>query len=381
MSPEPLPLEHALPVNRRDRFWSATVLPGLIGADDLTELPRLFALAGHEVEVGPADDRRALLLTEYGVAGPEGRISQRLPEVPWEGPVPPVLALVGGPAPVLLALEPSLFARPSADQLRLRVWRRHKVLEPIARRLSADLGTEVALVVRLLLPEHVVDSEALGDDFAPLTWEQLLETYADLGPTYWTRMLEAGLAEAREAHAAIDADPGDLSLRGPEDGHVLTGEQIVEGARSHSMPWHWMAREHGLSGSPLASDLESGMWTSIEYQVAVESPDPDESGSTWFRIEDFLVRAAERADSAYDEDPRTRFAQVLTHVAVASEKSFGGGSLGEQVLLAERAGLLATTTEDVVEICEKLEAVAQATRDAYVALRRMGGEIEDLRRG
>ena len=379
--PDPAPLDALLPINRRDRFWSATVLPGVIGGDDLAGLPRLLALAGPEVQTGPPGDRGALLLTEYGVAGRDGRVSQRLPEVPWEGPVPPVLVLVQRPAPVLLALEPSLFARPSAAQLALRVWRRAKVLEPLAARLSEDLGARVAVEVRLLLPAHVADGLELVEHVAPpLTWEQLLAAYADGGETYWSQMLAAGLAEARTAHAAIDADPEDPSLRGPEDGHVLTGEQIVEGARAHSMPWHWMARAHGLSGAPLASDLESGMWTSIEYQVAVESPDADESGAMWFRIEDFLVRAAERADAAYDEDPRTRFAQVLTHVAVASEKSFGGGSLGEQVLLAERAGLLSATTGDVIEICEKLEAVAQATRDAYVALRRMGGEIEDLRR-
>lgn len=266
-----------LPLNRKERYFTGTVLPMLIASDGFAHLHRFLALCGLgdvAIQAGREPyDPDLQFLTEYGFGESlVGAARERFIDAPAGKDTPDVV--LAGPD-WLLAVEAKLYDRSTTATLTVQLAAQRVLLDYWADKLDipSDRCVHVALLPRRLsddmgvLPARVV------------TWEMVLHAYRRVGPAYWVGVLAAAL-EAFEELVAKRASWGQNA-----DAY-RTGAEIVAG-----VPYLWMGRVNGIEGEDLRQDLATGAWRSRTYEVRTE---PLPGNANWFPIAEFLARVADQ---------------------------------------------------------------------------------------
>lgn len=262
-----------LPINRKERFYTGTVLPMLVATEDFAHLGRFLRLCGIDVQINSA--RGALgevsFVTEYGFAESVYTSADR---EKWDtksaGDTPDVV--IAG-ADWLVAVGAKMFHNPSAVDLDLQMRRQALIVQ----RWTAILGLDPGRVKHtLLLPETLARASS-GHGWPVTTWEQVYDSYKIVGPRYWSNVLLTALASYDE-----------LVSKGPTFGANkdanLTGAEIVVGFDAGTIPYTSVGRGGGLAGPAFADDIDSCAWQSRRYEVRLgEPPNPN-----WFTIEQFV---------------------------------------------------------------------------------------------
>ncbi len=188
-----------LPLNRKEVFYTATVLPQVICAEGLAHLGRFLDLAGAgdvEVDIDP-ERQRVELYTEYNlkIAIEGNPASPHAEHAPKENHTPDLVLLIGGDPPLLVVVEGKMFERPSVELLTKQIEaQRQTVVEPLRRILGPLRVVQVALLPAAYV-KTVRDAGKGFSGFAVVTWEQIVERYRDVGAArYFLRRLELALA-------------------------------------------------------------------------------------------------------------------------------------------------------------------------------------------
>lgn len=273
-----------LPLNRKERYYTGTVLPGLVGADGFAHLGRFLTLCGLDVELDVRLDEvpSLLFVTEYGFA--ESIFSDEDRER-WgtdsEADTPDVV--IAGPD-WLVAVEAKMFHNPNAADLAAQMHRQSKVVSRWLEvlRLSSDRVAHV-----LLLPEKLAAADTTSvtisdiEGWPVITWEQVLAEYRYVGPRYWSNVLATALADYDRLVSTGPAFGKNKDAR-------LTGAEIVELHAEGTLDYTSVGRARGLHGEPFRADVASGGWRSYAYEVRVgEAPN-----TNWFSITEFIAATA-----------------------------------------------------------------------------------------
>ncbi len=182
-----------LPMNRKERFFTGTVFPMIVCADNFQHFERLTSLIPDcpklDIHASP-DDANVQFFTEYGLMESiYGSAIERLPEFTGTRDTPDILILVTGDPTLLLAIEAKMYDRPTREAVELQMAQQRKVvLDYLQEALSIQSFFHLAL-----LPEGLL--EQFGDFAYPvITWESLLEVFTrDREEDYWLRMLRLAL--------------------------------------------------------------------------------------------------------------------------------------------------------------------------------------------
>jgi hypothetical protein len=273
-------LSERLPLNRKERFYTGTVLPMIIGSDGFAHLHRFLALCGLQIE--PLDDH-ALdgnasieFFTEYNFA--ESRFTpadvKRFPDAPTDADTPD-LVIVG--PDWLVAVEAKVFHNPPSSALNEQMRRQRVLVDYWVGQLDIP-ADRVAHV--LVLPSKL---PIIGVNHVPVTWESVLEAYQVVGPRYWISMLQTAINRYEELRSR-----GTASFGANADGH-MTGAAILEAHGLGELEYAYMGRNFGLEGSDLRRDLSTGEWRTRRYEVRFE---PLPENPKWFAIADFIAKTA-----------------------------------------------------------------------------------------
>jgi hypothetical protein len=269
-----------LPINRKERFYTGTVLPMIVASDGFAHLHRFLALCG--LQVVPFD-RHALngdpdieFFTEYNFA--ESRFTDhdrdRFQDAPTDADTPDVVIV--GPD-WLVAVEAKMFHNPPAGGLNEQMRRQRVLVDYWTAQLKVP-ADRVAHV--LLLPSKL---PITGVNHVLVTWEQVLEAYQVVGPRYWVSMLQTAISRYEELRSQ-----GTASFGANADGH-MTGAAILEAHSLGELEYAYMGRNFGLEGSDLRRDLSTGKWRTQRYEVRFE---PLPENPNWFAIADFIAKTA-----------------------------------------------------------------------------------------
>lgn len=265
-----------LPLNRKERFYTGTVLPMIIAAEDFVHLGRFLRLCGLE-DAPRADEpgrgaETIQFFTEYSLVESVHTTDERarFAPLPREKDTPDVV-LAG--SDWLVAIEAKMFDGPAPRQLAEQTRAQAVVVASMARGL--DLPPARVRHVALLPTGY--GPTAL--DVPVIRWEAVLEAYRDVGPRYWLGVLEVALRRYPE----LVSPATDFSANSDAE---MTGGEIEVAYKAGTLSHAWMGRGGGFAGPKLAQDLDSGSWRSRRYQVAMESP----GNRNWFAIEDFMRR-------------------------------------------------------------------------------------------
>ena len=152
-------LDATLPLNRKERYYTGTVLPALLCADSMRYLDRLgrsdlLDLGVLDVRDDP-DDCTVLFFTEYSlIESAIGPIGAKFPGMAaLAKDTPDVVVLITHPKPVLIALEAKMYDRPSKPELVKQLAAQKSQLDQLCTHLAAHLNVEQ---VRLaVMPRHV----------------------------------------------------------------------------------------------------------------------------------------------------------------------------------------------------------------------------------
>lgn len=272
-------LDHTLPLNRKERYYTGTVLPGIVCAEDMTHLHRLTDLMGVPgVDVsGDPDDCGLVFFTEYGLAeSVYGPARERFDELPADRDTPDVVFLTTRPTPVLFALEAKLYDRPSGFDLKGQLDGQARLLADLATRLAAWLDVPAVPVAHYALLPGAQAGTDLG--YPVLTWQQLYAAYADVAPAYWLAIL----GEALDRYDELVTRPR------PNDEDRLTGADIVEQHHAGTATYTFMGRSGGITGTQLQADIDTGNWRTTNYQVASTHP----GNRNWFTTAEFVALAS-----------------------------------------------------------------------------------------
>jgi len=263
-----------LPLNRKEQYYTATVLPMIVASDGFAYLHRFLDLCG--LHVGGFDDhgrggmQELQFFTEYNLAESlRDDDRERFPDPP-PGHDTPDLVLAG--PDWLLAVEAKMFHDPDSQALNAQLTRQRVVVDYLTRTLNIP-HERVRHV--FLLPEHL-DAPALNADV--VTWESVVEAYKVVGPTYWVRILI-------EALDRYDKLRSRSSIYGANKDADLTGGEILADHHSPAPTYLYMGRNRGLHGPELANDLATGGWRTHRYEVRyapLKAPN-------WFSITDFAA--------------------------------------------------------------------------------------------
>lgn len=268
-----------LPLNRKERFYTGTVLPALVTADDFRNFGVFTALAGlgHlDVSADPAA-ADVQLFTEYGfsesviVLDDEDR--SRFGSWPTKE-APDLVAWMPGHR-VLLAVEAKMFHRPDSATLAGQLGGQRHLLLAIAGGLSPSpvLTHQVVLGPQPYLAEV---GPGIPEGVVPVTWEELADAFRLTASPYWLAVLDRALRRWPRLRS---------TSWGPGTDYVtsMSGREIVRLAEHGDLQSWWIGRSGGLA--QLAADVQNGSWAKRKYRVREEAVDKPH----WVRIEDFLT--------------------------------------------------------------------------------------------
>lgn len=269
-------LPEYLPFNRKERYFTGTVLPGIIAADDFAILNRFLSMCGVTGTLASTAEERlneVQFLTEYGFAesasyspGWSGYAGGRdTPDVVIAGP------------DWLVAVEAKLYARQGRTAIVGQLEAQQELVDHWAGVL--EIEADRALLVALLPASYASELGDLGFDV--VTWEAVLAAYSEDAPRYWTRVLRMALDRYEHLKS-----PG-LTFGSNAQGR-LTGAEIVAGHQAGTLEFSWVGRSQGALGAAWTGDVQSGSWRSRTYEVRVDPID----APNWWMISDFVTAVA-----------------------------------------------------------------------------------------
>ncbi len=271
---------HWLPLNRKERYYTGTVLPMLIGSDRFSQLHRFLALCGLVVEPFGRDDDGGgpgiQFFTEYNLFE---SIFTKEDRARFEADPPterdtPDLVLVG--SDWLLVVEAKMFHKPNPATMTEQLRRQRTIVKYLADALPHIPADRVAHV--LLVPGGL---DTTGVPGKILRWEDVRDAYRFVGPLYWHDVLADALARYT-----------DLVSKGPlfhqNMQAMMTGQEIVTAHAEGNDDYQYMGRKRGLDGAELAEDIKSGNWRTQRYEVSDIHP----SSGNWFTVAEFIQKTA-----------------------------------------------------------------------------------------
>ena len=270
--------DHRLPINRKERYYTGTVLPMIVASDGFKHFGEFLALCGVEENVAldaNPDSSNVQFFTEYGfeesrMGGAEDRFERPLGRY-----APDLVVYVESEPSLLLGVEAKFFSMPSETHLEMQLKEQEKLLSVMGRGMGTQpLVRQVALLPEGLGMPHLINKVPV------LTWEMVANTFRCVAPPYWIGVLDLALRDwdrlaSQSGRGGVNCDAR------------ITGKNIVDGHRVSDPRYTWMGRRGGLNGSELQEDLEDSGWKNRRYEVRRE---PLCDNPNWFPIADFVEK-------------------------------------------------------------------------------------------
>ncbi len=297
-----------LPLNRKERFFTGTVLPMVICKDNFRHFRRFLSLIpGLESTVIKADPEEANVqfFTEYSLNESVGEEAQdRFPDVPSTKETLDVLILIKGEPKNLVALEAKMFDTPTTYELNRQMQNQQKMLKCIQESLGVQKVYHYAL-----LPGEL--SRRLGQiDFPILTWEAIRAAYRPVcAGDYFLAMLELAL----HSYPRLAAKKRQYRHYCEQ---MIQGREIYERFKAGTLDKVSMGRGGGMNGERLGEDIRTGGWRDHSYETSSAEP----PNSNWLYIANF-VKLVDQASTCASTDTTPPVGQTGLRLPMNSGQS------------------------------------------------------------
>lgn len=257
-----------LPINRKERYYTGTVLPAIFADNRFLNLDLFLGMCGLPGVTVGQDNPWIEFLTEYGFAESvfTTEAKAQFPGAPVTRETPDVI--IAG-ADWLIVVEAKMFHRPGKGALNTQF----NAQKPIVEAIRHGLGIDPARVRHGFL---LVDQTSAPDgaDFV-ITWADIIEAYHGIGPDYWVEALRRAV-NAYDVLKSQMVDNADARISGLE----LVGLHALGQLSIASV-----GRVGGRNGTAFTNDIATGAWQVVEYQVSHQRP----PNTNWMPVSEFLA--------------------------------------------------------------------------------------------
>ena len=267
-------LKYALPMNRKERFYTGTVLPSLLFHNGFSNLYRfLEAIPGFPKEVNEkTTGDRFLFYTEYNLKESAGKRNVGVEILAETNETPDVVMHILHPAELFVVIEAKMFQRLTQDVFNTQM-RAQK--EAVINRLEDQYHPESIFHVALL-PSTLGFQDT--DDYTVVNWEFFVDNRAlDVQANYFYPYLKFALRNYKALRSKVSAI------------HRIPGSAIFnEGNPDTNL---WVGRSGGKD--VIQEDVRSGKWKRMLYAVSSgEGPPRGGRKGNWLRSEEFATVVA-----------------------------------------------------------------------------------------
>ena len=279
-------MSNLLPLNRKEAYYTGTVLPGIICAENFKHFHLFLRLVGiNDVEVNVSHKEENIqFFTEYNLMQSIHRTidEERFRKGEYRNDTPDLMiAIKDTSKPYIIAIEAKMFDKPTPKEIIAQCENQKKY---VLDNLSANLGTEPIHVC--LLPEKMLNPTSSLDGYSGklhfITWQDIYKTYDKEGlKCYFLNVLKYALENFCNYQSNVDSSGGANANANAK----ISGSEIVS---SSGGIYKMVGRQGGLKGNLFIEDLNQGKWKLQKYEVRISAEKPNDN---WFDIEEFIVAA------------------------------------------------------------------------------------------
>lgn len=273
---------HLLPINRKERFYTGTVLPQIITNDNFKHINLFFDLIENFPKVKQiqpnSENNNIQFLTEYSLKESANFLGKKYKNLPKTKDTPDVVILITEPDLVLIVIEAKMFTSPNVSEFKNQIKAQKEVIKCIQENLDIQSGNIFHLG---LVPERYF-SQNINADCQIVYWENIVTAYKGiLHGSFFYETLRYAL---QNFDTLVSANSGAFGSFGKNSEDRLPGLEILS---LHKVGKGFLVgRKGGVNGAELKTDKESGGWQTYEYEVnftGKETPNRN-----WFSSAEFV---------------------------------------------------------------------------------------------
>ncbi len=276
-------MNSGLPINRKERFYTATVFPMLVCRDGFRHFDRFTTLiegyTPQPIDVRPKS-ANIQFFTEYSFFDSifSTNTTKRFPNLSDMRDTPDIIILIQqGIHTTLIAVEAKMFLAPAPTSLHRQMTNQKLLLGALKDDLHIDHIYHVALV-----PERW-QAALRNFEFPVITWQNLYKQFITIVPDdYFLEVLRIALDTYDDLVSRASG--------GKNNEGYMKGLAIYAAFKSGTLMRSVMGREKGgLYGKPIKDDFESGRWRTQRYETSSKT-ELANTNPNWFKIEDFIAQ-------------------------------------------------------------------------------------------
>lgn len=321
-------LSTIIPLNRKERFYTGTVLPAIICADNFKQMNRFFGLIGGfdiAIEINPDPENCNIVFqTEYSFKeSVYGEHFQKMYSEKHETKdTPDLVILITEPEKYLFVCEAKMFSNITPGDLNRQLMNQEWFIDTIKGKLGIpdENCFHFALVPEGLIPDKTRLSRPV------VYWEEVLNAYNDIQKSeYFFNILKMAL----QKYELLKSNSGNQLLTyGKNMDFRLSGESILELHKSGKN--FWVGRNLGLSGEKFRVDVESGGWKHFEYEINLDAQEAP--NRNWFSSGEFYKAVTNQTNEA-EMEIITEYKTATTKIAGIEADPWHFSHLGEDYFL------------------------------------------------
>jgi len=266
-------LKGELPLNRKERFYTGTVLPALLFHNGLSNLYHFFSAINNfprEVNEGTTADI-FLFYTEYNLRESAGdrNVGRRI--VAYTKDTPDVIVEILKPIRIFIIIEAKMFEKINQSKLNGQVSRQRKyVSEPLKKTFQLE-DNQIFHIALVPEASGIKDSKY----YQVINWEFFIGNQAlDVTSNYFYNYLKFALDNYKDL-VAKNGPPGTV-----ED--YKTGEEIYRNGKNNGSWWVGMRGVVNI----IIEDAKTNKWKSASYGMNTIKPPAGRKGN-WITSKEF----------------------------------------------------------------------------------------------
>jgi len=273
-----------LPINRKERYFTGTVLPQIICYENFEHINLFFDLIDNfpkDIVIEPnanANNNNIQFFTEYSLKESANFLGKKYQNLPKSKDTPDVVILITKPELYLIVIEAKMYTTPNISEFKKQIQAQQEVI----RCIQENLNINPANIYHLgLVPQRYFSSN-IATTCQMLHWENILGAYTEmLKGTYFYETLKYALSNF---NTLVSGNNGAFGSFGKNSEDRLNGVEIITCHKAGKR--FWVGRNRGLHGAELQKDKETGGWQTYEYEV--NFTDKEAPNRNWFSSSDFV---------------------------------------------------------------------------------------------
>jgi hypothetical protein len=269
-------LKSELPINRKERFYTGTVLPSILFHDGLSNLfCFLREIEGFPKSVNEKNTQDNLLFyTEYNLKESAGKKSVGAEICTATGDTPDVIIEILEPQKVFIVIEAKMFSKLTRNDLGKQMAAQKNAIIDILR---DKYGLDNAQIFHLALTPRQLGFKTTGD-YQIINWEFLLDNKdINLQDNYFANYLKFAI----EHYDDLVCDQAGMAST--VEGQVPGSKVYVNGIGEKTL---WVGRKGGKH--IIEEDVKKGIWSDKLYAINTQKPQGGQKGN-WISSHEFAA--------------------------------------------------------------------------------------------